>query len=315
MSEFEFRPAQPSDEPAVQALASQIWDGHDYIGQRFHEWLADPHGRFSMVYDGTALLGCSKITRLGPGEWWLEGLRVHPDYQGRGLGRAIHNYNIQLAEELAARDQPPGGMLRFTTGNPAVRKMAAETGFRLACATHHLRAEVPPLDLPTGVVLTLDAPNILDLMRPFIPAVPADEAAIRAWVQDSPWWQAFSGLMVVGWKWYEVQPRWPELLAANRAWWFAPEGERQGLVVLNQEYNNRLRVNYLDPLPGRLSPMLHALLPLTAHLGAGVIQVKLPEQLEETGRFLAEGLNPAGWQQPDDGLFFVYERPLTHTTQ
>jgi hypothetical protein len=37
-------------------------------------------------------VGCGKLSLSAPGQWWLQGLRVDPNYQGAKIGTHIHTY-------------------------------------------------------------------------------------------------------------------------------------------------------------------------------------------------------------------------------
>lgn len=81
-------------------LTKTIWEGEDYVPQVWDDWLADPHGQLSVAEIGGRVVGLGKLTRLAPGEWWLEGLRVDPQWQGRGIGRALHEYHVGLWRKM-----------------------------------------------------------------------------------------------------------------------------------------------------------------------------------------------------------------------
>lgn len=81
------RPARADDKPALMDIARRVWDGHDYLPVFFDRWVRE--GGFWVGTDRGRVIGCGKATRLGPGEWWLEGLRVDPDLQGHGLGTRL----------------------------------------------------------------------------------------------------------------------------------------------------------------------------------------------------------------------------------
>jgi GNAT superfamily N-acetyltransferase len=86
------RPAVEGDLADIRAFCRTIWDGHDYVPDAVEDWLHDPQGMFAVAeYEGHAI-ACSKITRLAEGQWWLEGFRVDPGYQGRKVGSLIHRY-------------------------------------------------------------------------------------------------------------------------------------------------------------------------------------------------------------------------------
>jgi GNAT superfamily N-acetyltransferase len=69
-----------------------IWDGHDYIPYVWNHWLKDPHGILAVAEYGGHAIGLAKVTLLAPGQWWLEGFRVDPKYQGLKVGSHIHGY-------------------------------------------------------------------------------------------------------------------------------------------------------------------------------------------------------------------------------
>ena len=83
-------------------------------------------GQFTVVYQGNTLVAFNKLSCLGPGEWWLEGIRVDPNYRQQGIARQLHTYTLALADERM------DGFLRLSTVkyNEAINKLARETGFR-----------------------------------------------------------------------------------------------------------------------------------------------------------------------------------------
>lgn len=86
------RPARETDTPDVIDLTRMIWDGEDYVPSVWADWLADEPGMLSVAeYEGR-VLGLGKLTRLSDEDWWLEGLRVHPQYEGRGIASRLHKY-------------------------------------------------------------------------------------------------------------------------------------------------------------------------------------------------------------------------------
>ena len=117
------RPAIERDLEEIKEFCKTIWDGHDYVADVIDDWFGDPHGIFAVAeYEGRAI-ACSKITRLAAGQWWLEGFRVDPGYQGQKVGALIHRFVDQwwLDHE--------GGTLRLMTKNKAVHHLSEGTGF------------------------------------------------------------------------------------------------------------------------------------------------------------------------------------------
>ena len=120
------RPARPSDREAVLAISAQVWGGEDYVPEVVDRWLADPDGEFSVATLRGRVVGFSKLTRHGPGEWWLEGLRVDPRYRGRGVARRLHAHQLALVRRIGS------GTLRYSTGdgNRASQHLGLSSGFR-----------------------------------------------------------------------------------------------------------------------------------------------------------------------------------------
>ena len=86
------RPALPRDTADVMEFTKLIWDGHDYVPYVWNHWLKDPQGILAIAEYGGQAVGLAKVTLLAPGQWWLEGFRVDPKYQGLKVGSHIHEY-------------------------------------------------------------------------------------------------------------------------------------------------------------------------------------------------------------------------------
>lgn len=159
------RAARPSDKPDALELTKTIWEGEDYVPHVWDDWLADPHGQLSVAEIDGRVVGLGKLTRLAPGEWWLEGLRVDPRWQGQGIGRAVHEYHIELWRKMG-----DSGALRLFThrDNHAVHKMCERTGFErvleltkfkaAAVAGPHDLAPVEPAEVEGAFEIVSRAP-------------------------------------------------------------------------------------------------------------------------------------------------------------
>jgi GNAT superfamily N-acetyltransferase len=86
------RPSLPADSGDVLAFTERIWEGRDYIHLVWDEWLADPKGILVSAQFGRGVVGIAKVTSVFPGQWWLHGLRVDPEYQGLKIGSRLHEY-------------------------------------------------------------------------------------------------------------------------------------------------------------------------------------------------------------------------------
>lgn len=121
------RPAQSSDREHVFAMIANVWEGNDYIPQVWDDWLADGTGAmFIGELDGKPV-ALAKMTVIEDGEDWFEGLRVDPDYRGRGLSRVMLRHCVVYARNRGVR------VLRFITSdrNLAMHRIGADLGFRL----------------------------------------------------------------------------------------------------------------------------------------------------------------------------------------
>jgi GNAT superfamily N-acetyltransferase len=275
-----FRPATMADEAAVGAISAQIWDGEDYVPETFADWVADSIGAFTLAFAGPELAGFSKLTELGPGEWWLEGLRVAPAFRGQGVARALHFRGVELADELG------WGTLRFATSakNLPIHHLAAESGF-------HYVNEHALADCPAGGPL----PPTLQ------PIAPAEYERWRDQLLKSPQFAALGGLMEDTWQWLEIERRLPSLLAERRLYWWRDAG----LVIVHELPDEPFMwVNYVDA-PTAEWPALFAALPALA-AALGLPRVKMKPPAEPAWR---DALSAAGWEV-EEGVLRLYARPL-----
>lgn len=142
------RPAVPGDREDLAEISRTTWEGHDYLEQVTGEWLEDS-GFMVAELDGR-VIGCGKITPF-PGEVaWLEGLRVHRDFRGRGLGAVISSRILEEALKQVEMGRFRG--IEFSTyiNNLESRAMAEKQGFRITEEFHVVGLEEPD---PGGLVL------------------------------------------------------------------------------------------------------------------------------------------------------------------
>jgi GNAT superfamily N-acetyltransferase len=134
------RPALERDLPDIREFCKTIWHGHDYVPDVMEDWLRDAEGIFAVSeYQGHAI-ACSKVTLLARDQWWLEGFRVDPNYQGLKVGSLMHRYVDQWWLSHG------NGVLRLMTNskNKSVHHLCEETGFTKALAVRGYKAEPLP---------------------------------------------------------------------------------------------------------------------------------------------------------------------------
>lgn len=121
------RPVQAADKDRVLQFTAHTWGaGGDYIEDVFDEWLADRAGEFTAALVGNDVVGIAKLTHLGSGEWWFEGLRIDPAFRRRGIALALNRHQVALARQLG------GTVIRYMTGGENVGSQAigARAGFQ-----------------------------------------------------------------------------------------------------------------------------------------------------------------------------------------
>jgi len=211
------RPAIERDREEIREFCKTIWDGHDYVPDVMDDWLQDPQGIFAVAeYQGRAI-ACSKITLLAEGQWWLEGFRVDPNYQGLKVGSLIHQYVDDWWLEKG------DGLLRLMTSskNKSVHHLCQRTHFNklyevrgykaqpLRGRTHvFTSAAASAQDLPPVVAFARSSPSlaitnhIVDFGWRAVD--PTQNRALTSLFADLPdlannffWWRNDKGLLIV----------------------------------------------------------------------------------------------------------------------
>ena len=121
------RKVKRSDLDDVKEISKHVWDGHDYVPSVATQWLRDPKCNFYGVEINGHVVAVGNLRLIEAGRLgWMEGLRVHPDYRGRGLANGLTPFIVKKGEELGLE------RLRYTTAidNAASLKLAKKSGFR-----------------------------------------------------------------------------------------------------------------------------------------------------------------------------------------
>jgi N-acetylglutamate synthase-like GNAT family acetyltransferase len=138
------RRLRTSDRDDLVEISSHIWEGHDYLSSVVDEWLRDSKSHFYGVDVGGRVVAVGRLRLVEDGRiGWMEGLRVHPDYRGRGFANDITRYIVNKGERLGVQ------RLRYTTSdeNVASVKLARMAGFsrvlRMAVSWYYKLEKVP----------------------------------------------------------------------------------------------------------------------------------------------------------------------------
>lgn len=207
------RPALPKDTTDVMELTRTIWDGHDYVPLVWNNWLADAEGLLAVAEYHKHTVGLGKLTQLTEDEWWLEGLRVHPEHQGKGIASHLMKYLYDAWEQNA------GGTIRLATAcyRLNIQHLSDRFGFR-----------------KIGEFSEFSAPaiagnfSIEDIC--FSPIQPEEVSEASQFARQSQTIQFSKGMMDSGYRWSTPAPtRINEAIQEGQAWWWR---KNRGVVLL-----------------------------------------------------------------------------------
>ncbi|MCC7208428.1 MAG: GNAT family N-acetyltransferase [Anaerolineae bacterium] len=307
--EIIIRLAKESDRAALESIAARTWDGHDYLPQVLAGWLADPAGEFCVAQAGPGgpVVGAAKLTRFSPQEWWLEGMRVDPDYYGLGIGMAIHRHLVRRAIALSGQR----GVLRYSTDveNGAVHRMAVQTGFHMAARFQRLTASASSA-LPGADDFERLTPDAVPAARAYLDGSATYIQAAQSAVGRRRWsarlitgerlhaWAAQGQLFA--WKWKDRLRR---------------DAGMDGLMIAGEyatDDGRELVIEYLDAAPGGLALLAEAARSLAAALHCERTWHML---LYRPERIVA--VEQAGWRCPADlsGRACLFARSLNEPEQ
>lgn len=279
-NELILRRATPADTLGMLVVTRTIWEGRDYVPGEWERWLQDPVGTVVVAELQDRVVGLARLTRLQPEEWWLQGLRVDPEFQGRGIARRLHMHI------LAEWEQHCDGVLRLTTYQPSVKHLCAQTGFSLQ-GEYSIFIANALVDQPSGMRRL----NPEDLPHPESGFYRRDRA------------DAYSRFMDLGWEWI-----WPnagmvqEAAREGKAWslegdtwltWYDDEDEEQRTPLFR----------WLVCPPERLGECLTAFRRLGGELGYREVGWVAP--LEEP---ILEVLPAAGYRRVWDNFVCLFEK-------
>ncbi len=202
------RPALAQDTAAMLEITHTIWDGHDYVPHVWHQWLRDESGCLAVAEWGGRVVGLARLARFGELDWWNQGLRVHPDFRGKGIASHLYEYILDCWDRIGS------GTVRFTTTTDRypVHHLAECTGF--VRIDEFTAFAAPAIGEPTVsfTLITLDqAESALTFAR---------GSALLAWQ---------SGLLNWGWEWTTPELKWfLEAIEQGHAWWWK---NGQGLLL------------------------------------------------------------------------------------
>lgn len=251
------REARAEDRDAILAMSRGIWGGSDYLPLVWDRWLADDKGLLlTATLDGRPV-GVSKITLLSPGEVWLEGLRLHPDLQGRGLTRQINRVAFREVMKLRPKS------VRYSTGagNAVSRHLGEGRGFWQVARTHWMWGGA----LESGPIRARFAG-------------PGDLEELSAFVRGSECFRSTSGLYAIGWKFPALtRGRLSDLLSRERVLVSPKRGKIRGAAIYEiGEIDRDVCLGYIDGEDQTITSLARDVLRIAGKMGHREASAMLP---------------------------------------
>jgi GNAT superfamily N-acetyltransferase len=245
------RPARQSDTADMLEITQNIWDGHDYVPLVWGEWLEDQAGVLMVAeYEGR-VIGLGKLSSISAEDWWMQGLRVHPEYQGRGVASQLHESLVQSWRQIGR------GAVRLATASfrQPVHHLCERLGF-------HKTGEYSVFAAPAFTEETSPAPD-------FQPLAGDEVEQALLFASQSPMLEVANGLMDLCWEWAPLRPQYLlKAIQRGQAWWWR---HRMGLLAVytDQEEDEppRLFVSLLACEPEKTPELLLDYRKLAAALG------------------------------------------------
>ncbi len=95
--EFTVKVAEFSDLAEAAAVEAAVMPGHQYVENAWNYYWNTP-GAFLCAYTEGKMVGIAHLAVLPDGTGWFEALRVHPDYQNNGAGKALYEKALELID-------------------------------------------------------------------------------------------------------------------------------------------------------------------------------------------------------------------------
>ena len=94
---YDVRTACYEDLEEVAAIEKATMGNYTYVDTAWNYFM-NSEGEFLCAYDGDKMVGIAHVAILPDGCGWFEALRVHPDHQNQGAGKALYEKAIDIVE-------------------------------------------------------------------------------------------------------------------------------------------------------------------------------------------------------------------------
>lgn len=282
MNQIVCRPALPMDTEQVMELCSHIWEGHDYIPRVWNEWLADPDGLLGVAVMDGRVAGVFKLTKFQDMEWYMEGLRVHPDFREKGVASHIHNYVVDTWRKMGS------GVIRLVTHseNVKVHHMCEQSGFKRI-------AEFIPYR----------APSLQGVKNDFTPVKIEEAQEALDFVQSSATHAMSAGLVNLEWVYANPQIKHlRQVINHQQAWWWRNGAGFLSFWVDEEDELSLVGVQLVGCSLGDLADLLHDYRILANDLGHESANWVAPNQPD-----VIMSMDKAGFERDWDKSLYIYE--------
>lgn len=286
-SDLSIRPARADDRDAMERICAHTFEWGDYIPEVWDHWLDDEEGLVIVGEVAGRVVALSKITFHVPGQAWLEGMRVDPEYQRQGIAGAFLEYSLSFAQERGAR------VARLGTGdyNTPVHTSAARAGME------HI-----------GRYTVWTAEPLPDATCPLILS-PDHAMQVQEFLGSSRVLAHTHGLCSSSWAWHELTPeRILHLLDRGQmVAQSAPDGSLAALAPLAKEPDGeRMWICFVDGEPSAVTALASAVRGYASQTGVERVTTMLPDVAWLQDAFRSAGYALGDWE----GELWVFERRL-----
>ncbi len=161
----QFRDLQLSDEGSVRKLCKGIWEGNDYVPDRFSSWIKEDNSNPVGLFVDGELVALGKLaTDPDVPIAWVKGLRVNTSRQHEGHGTELVKHMIDLATKRGIKK------LRYATGsrNEHSVHLAKSLGFAIVNSIGYFRLSNPypqhPAPSPITVPLVVSSERLHEVL-------------------------------------------------------------------------------------------------------------------------------------------------------
>jgi ribosomal protein S18 acetylase RimI-like enzyme len=276
------RPALAMDKAEVMEISSHIWEGGDYLPQVWDEWLADPQGMLGVAELEGRVVGVFKLTRFQEHEWYMEGLRVHPDFRDRGVASHIQRYILETWHRMGS------GMIRLVTAsnNIKIHHMCEQSGFTRIAEFIPYRVDI-----------------LEDITGNFTPLHQDEVSHAFEFVSNSQTHALSRGLINLGWVYANPQQKhFQEAIDEGHAWWWKGGVGYISIWEDEDEGERDPGIELLACPVDMLADILMDYRRLMGQVGYKTAGWTAPNQPE-----VISALEKAGFQRSWDISLFVYE--------